>query len=809
MNDALSVLTNFRGSSLVPVFGLLVDTALKGSLLIGAAALAAYALRGKSAAARHAAWSAAVIGHLALPMLTLTMPQWRLPILPAPPWIQASTATPLVVPQKSTSIEGQPTAAVTAGKAVSAGPESSPAGTSAPDAVSPSPSIDSQASPAATDPVAPAGRPVIPALGLFWVIGAAFVLLRLAIGTWKVGRLAKNGDRVDDGEWLSLSQRLANSLGITRPLTLLRGDRLAVPVTWGVVYPAVLLPHDADEWPEARRRFVLVHEMAHVKRFDALTQLIAQITIALLWFDPLIWIAAHRMRVEREHACDDYVLRDGTTPSLYAGELLEMVQSIGTPRHEGSAPAFAALAMARRSEFEGRMLAILDPRQNRHSLGRASAIVASAALALLVIPLAALRPFESSAPSVSAVKEAKAASGPAKNGPVRLITDTACDSVMRSSRQTSWNHVHVDDDSVSRTIEYLTSSPTSCAQAAIVGDTRFADDRFLSLDRTAYATFIEVKPGAVRSVRVTPRDDGTIEFSARRNGNQVAYDDAMRQWIGRFLPQVLRESSIDVPQRIARDMARGGTALVLARIADISSTSARRAHYEALLDGKPLSESEYEAIAEHVTRTLKDSPSDLAAVLTRIASSPPKKPKTLAAAISGIGRAQNALSNALGAALSESTSSGDSVQTLTKYAVTDDPDMMLMALQGAKDISSSTDKRTLLETIAAGAFRRKSAALRGAYFDVVETIDSDTDRRAVLIAALRYGHADPAITVAVLAAVKAQMETDTDKRAVLVTAATQQLLTTAALRNAFMVAAKSIESSTDYTAVMKAAFKQQ
>jgi len=151
-------------------------------------------------------------------------------------------------------------------------------------------------------------------IAAIWFVGALLVLLRLAIGTWRVGQLAREGARVEDGVWLSLAQRLANRLGVTRPLTLLRGERLAVPVTWGIVYPAVLLPHDADSWSEERRRFVLVHEMAHVKRFDALTQLLAQLSLAVFWFDPLVWLAAHQMRVEREHACDDYVLRDGTTP---------------------------------------------------------------------------------------------------------------------------------------------------------------------------------------------------------------------------------------------------------------------------------------------------------------------------------------------------------------------------------------------------------------------------------------------------------------------------------------------------------------
>ena len=52
-----------------------------------------------------------------------------------------------------------------------------------------------------------------------------------------VASLARKGNRVDDGNWLSLSQKLAKSLGIDRPLTLMRGDKLGVPVTWGIVYP--------------------------------------------------------------------------------------------------------------------------------------------------------------------------------------------------------------------------------------------------------------------------------------------------------------------------------------------------------------------------------------------------------------------------------------------------------------------------------------------------------------------------------------------------------------------------------------------
>lgn len=408
---SLAAVASLDAGKAVGALGLLLDSALKGAVLIGAAAIAAYLLRARSAAARHAAWTAAVVGHLILPALTLVAPAWQLALLPTPPWSQAAPpaqATQLsnIAQQQGQTARNEPTSTGSVSSTVT------PTGSATITEIGSAPDAQSGASvPTSTFTPTPATRSSTAArergfngglpfnitglqlLAFLWILGALVVLLRLVFGTIKVGQLARDGSRVTDGAWLSLAQRTAARLGIDRPLTLLHGNRLGIPVTWGIVYPAVLLPPDADEWPESRRRFVLVHEMAHVKRFDALTQLAAQIAVAIFWFDPLIWLAAHRLRVEREHACDDYVLRDGTTPSLYAGELLDMVRSLGTPAHERAAPAFAALAMARRSEFEGRMLAILDPKLDRHTLDRRSTLLTGALVLLLVLPLAALRRF--------------------------------------------------------------------------------------------------------------------------------------------------------------------------------------------------------------------------------------------------------------------------------------------------------------------------------------------------------------------------------------------------------------------------------
>jgi beta-lactamase regulating signal transducer with metallopeptidase domain len=805
--EVVGQLASLRAGAMTPVFGLLIDTALKGSLLIAAAAIVAYLLRERSASARHAAWSAAVIGHVALPVLTLLAPQWRLPVLPAPPWLDAATVTP-TSPATVSSIAA-PTArpAVRKSEAPSRGAEpqrTAPGVASPPVAAAPSGSVDVRTAEHAS-------WPIISILGTLWIIGGLLVLARLAFGTWRVGRLARQGGRVDDGEWLSLTQRIANRLGISRPLTLLRGESLAVPVTWGVVYPAVLLPPDADEWPESRRRFVLVHEMAHVKRFDALTQLVAQLAIALLWFDPLIWLAAHRMRVEREHACDDYVLRDGTAPSLYAGELLEMVQSIGSPRHESAAPAFAALAMARRSEFEGRMLAILDPKQERHTLGRRSTIGASLALAVLVVPLAALRPFHNGGQSATAANagaslaSANPAATPATY--VRQIGDMACDSAWRSGKRSTSSHVHADESEQYSFVEYLTIDANRCTQAAIIGKVGFADDTLVSLGRDAFASFRQVTAAGERGVVITPDGVG-LHYAASVNGKPAPFDSFMRSWLGRVMPEVLRDASIDVPERVARDMQRGGVAAVLEDIRGIRSTAAKRTHYEALLKTGKLAPADYDPIARQAGRELATSPSDLDAVLSLVSGSLTAGSRSIAKASGNLVAAQRTMANALGAALKKSSSSADSAAMYKQYADVDDPEMILMALRGAREISSDTDKRVLLESIAPKVLGKTNPRLRTAFFEAAATIDSDTDLRVLLQDALDYAQNDQSITLAVFSLVGSRMTSDTDRRITLTRAAEKHLLTNAVIREAYAATAKKMTSSTDYVITMQAALKQ-
>ena len=76
-------------SSIQGALPVLIDAALKGAILVLIAAIAAYLLKNRSAASRHAAWTAAVIGHLAIPALVLLLPAWKMPLLPAASWMRA------------------------------------------------------------------------------------------------------------------------------------------------------------------------------------------------------------------------------------------------------------------------------------------------------------------------------------------------------------------------------------------------------------------------------------------------------------------------------------------------------------------------------------------------------------------------------------------------------------------------------------------------------------------------------------------------------------------------------------------------
>ena len=186
-------------------------------------------------------------------------------------------------------------------------------------------------------------------------------------------------------EWVRLLREARDQLRLRRPVRLWQSGDNPMPLTWGWWRPVVLLPADAENWPTERRRVVLLHELAHAKRWDCVTQTVARIVCTLYWINPLVWLAARRMCVEREQACDDLVLNSGCRASDYAAHLVDIARAFRRT------PQFAGIAMARSSQLQGRIAAIVDASRVRQ-LRRLTALAILALTAAFALFLDACSP---------------------------------------------------------------------------------------------------------------------------------------------------------------------------------------------------------------------------------------------------------------------------------------------------------------------------------------------------------------------------------------------------------------------------------
>src|SRR5262249_6612259 len=182
-------------------------------------------------------------------------------------------------------------------------------------------------------------------------------------------------------------KQLLQTVAPAGKVTVRLSDGSVTPMTTGLRSSTILLPAEANNWSEERLRFVLAHELAHVKRRDTLMQVPIQIACSLHWFNPLVWIAHRRFLIERERACDDFVINSGAQPDAYADHLLDIARSV---RHKPRF-AFSGIFMANRSQLETRLLSILDKNMNRRSPNRIVLAVTVMSVVTLLVPFATVQ----------------------------------------------------------------------------------------------------------------------------------------------------------------------------------------------------------------------------------------------------------------------------------------------------------------------------------------------------------------------------------------------------------------------------------
>jgi beta-lactamase regulating signal transducer with metallopeptidase domain/predicted nucleic acid-binding Zn-ribbon protein len=360
---------------------------VKATVLLGCAYLVSVLLRRRSAAVRHAVWAAAIMGVVALPWLGAAFPSLRVAVA-VPGWPAVTEAAPLPAAAPLSAPVWSGAAAELDGLAASAVATRSVAAAADAEAVASGPA---RLAPAQSGWPLPVSGPAV--LLMVWLAGALAVLGYTLLSMLYVHVLARRARELRDIRVLARAHGIASELGVTWPVEVLEGDADAMPMTFGVVSDTLLLPTSAKAWPADRLEAVLRHELAHIRRRDSLTQLVADVGCALYWFHPGVWLAARRLRMEREHACDDVVLLAGARASDYAQELLEIARTM----RARPLLSRAALAMAQRSRLRARLVAVLDDRPRAARVpGTLLAPIAVAALTL-VMTLAVVTPSRASA----------------------------------------------------------------------------------------------------------------------------------------------------------------------------------------------------------------------------------------------------------------------------------------------------------------------------------------------------------------------------------------------------------------------------
>ena len=405
---------------------------IKATLVIGlAVAVRLVTARRLSAAGRHLVSLLTVVMLLALPVFTLTLPAW------APPAATGHSASVQAV------------ARVIGHDAVD---DSNTAPWSA---------VDGDDLPADQAPLTRVPWGVL--LLAVQAIGTLLMLIHLGVQRWQVHQLARAAHVVTDPAWLSLLDAGASTLGSHRAVRLLRSQRGTMPMTFGTLRPAILLPAAADTWDEERRRAVLLHELAHVARFDCLAQWAACAMRAVYWMHPGAWWLVSRLRLDREFACDDLVLAAGAPPVEYARHLLDIAYTFGG----GRAPALA-VRMARRSQLEGRLKALLDDTRTRREPSRPARVATTIGAFAVLLPLASVtspvaRPIDERGGSQveSAVQVAADAPVPSSSGHAEAVQHER----VGTSPATMTRARHSADATMATAMPSVAAAPAAAAAA--------------------------------------------------------------------------------------------------------------------------------------------------------------------------------------------------------------------------------------------------------------------------------------------------------------------------------------------------------
>ena len=685
-----------------PVLSLLPAAAVKAAAILASAGLVTTLWRSASASAKHLVWTVAMVAAVVLPLAGVMIAKAGTPKISIPVWTPTVTIAAEIAPAENHLSPLEP---MTAG--LERLPESS-AGNAIADETSAS-AADFENTPAddaVVSTISETQAPVVrenaeialPALGamvassvgggifsrwraslaIVWAAGALLALLPILVAIAKVRLLARSASPITNGRWTRIIRETPSIRHLESRVRILESDETSMPMTWGIVHPTLLVPAKADEWSDWKCRNILLHELAHVERRDCLTQLIAQIACSIYWFNPLAWVGAHKMRVERELACDDRVLTAGSIASDYAQNLLDVARSLRAP----SFTSQTAIAMARPSQLSGRLLAVLDSRRNRRAVSRSvfagaafSALASVVVLASITTRATVATAAEAPAPAAPSIVSDGISGFPAATGtagylPVALPivkatqipalgivasfpsnADHAIPSVFSAppalsvaaagalafnpqGAESCWTETtdgksstsisdNSNDSRRSWNIRYSRDNCTLEVRAEGKFTVRPDLSDLESIDNDGWFRIEETEGRESRRVEIRRAAGGGLEHKYYVNGDRAEYNESARAWLAQTLLGLERRTAFSAESRVPQLYRSGGLKGVLSEIAQMPSAYAKSKYYSTFismdvrLDSNTLND-----VVRSASRDLSSSDYYMTEVLSKLASQP-------------------------------------------------------------------------------------------------------------------------------------------------------------------------------------------
>jgi beta-lactamase regulating signal transducer with metallopeptidase domain len=671
---------------------------------------------------------------------------------------------------------------------------------------------------------------------MMWAFFSLVMLVRLGFGYRKLRRLKAEATPIP-AEWQLRLRSLSGINGVRRQTQLLVSSHIAAPMSLGFLNPAILIPRALlDTLSDSELEHVVLHELGHLRRWDDWTNLAQKLIEAMLPIQPAVYWIGHRMSIEREMACDDWVIATTGTAEPYAASLTRVAE-LSQWAHAG---ILAAGATGNRSQLFIRVHHMLDRTRNaapKLAVGPLGAAIAAIGILIYagvrtpqMIAFAQTSANENSqqdaitqnpphpvrasqAPIPAAVSDTPLALA-ASQAPTASLTSTTpaepleqpasplaapasppAPVLLASNASPSSANPPIAaaeaQESRETHMEMTTRNGLTSLSVKIDGSIEFTDDDrdVKSLSPGGHFRMEEGTLLSGRTYDVKADSAGKLTKTYSVGWSAKPLDAEGQAWLERLLPQMIRDSGFGAGPRVARILHQGGPQAVIAEIGLIHSDGSKRIYLEQLFSQVTLNTEQLREAAKLIRGISSDG--DKAQVLLNV----DEKYFT--------GEVRPNLFEAV-----ESISSdGDKRRVLSDIVKKDagSVDTLLSAARAAKHISSDGDKAAVLIEMANSY--RESGGLGMAYFEAVKSISSDGDHARVLSTVLA-AHGDDRDTLARVLGSAGKISSDGDKARVL-KEAVGRYSDDEVIRKAFLDAANSISSDGDHQQVLVALVHRQ